>query len=237
MPQDVSAIRFEKVLARAEAVGIGTAAAGASSKKTETVSTGKKDARALLSEAYQRLKDHPEIRRVAPDGKVTYSDPVLAIASSWATLAEDFGTASVEGADLTEAQIHRWALIAVQAWINRGDKGMGALTARVPKAPLTFDKDIVRIAVVGDAGYRGVPQSQVIFMIQEIHAKAPFDLIIHLGDVYFAAGEREMLRHLLVPFSVIKAACTLCAEITISTTGLKLTLPRSRCCGSPAAFS
>jgi hypothetical protein len=205
MPDLVRASRFEEVLAKAEAVSVGTAGLGRTSKA--------KDARRLLNEAYRRLKEHPELRREAPDGAVTYSDPILAIAASWGKVAEDIATAAVEGDDLTESSILRWAVIGVEAWINRGDKGMSELAARVPKGALKIDKDVARIAVVGDAGYRGIPQQQVIFMIREVHEKNPFDLIVHLGDVYFSAGEAEVLRHLLVPFGAIDAPLvTLCGN-------------------------
>jgi hypothetical protein len=213
MPNPVRASRFEEVLAKAEAVSVGTAG-GRTSKTAALGRTSKaKDARRLLNEAYRRLKEHPELRREAPDGAVTYSDPILAIAASWGNIAEDIATAAVEGDDLTESSILRWAVTGVEAWINRGDKGMSELAARVPKGEFRIDKDVARIAVVGDAGYRGVPQQQVIFMIREAHEKNPFDLIVHLGDVYFSAGEAEVLRHLLVPFGAIGAPfMTLCGN-------------------------
>jgi predicted phosphodiesterase len=206
MTTEVDANRFEKVLAKGLAVSIGAAG------KTQRTSKPK-DAHQLLHEAYGRLKDHPELRRVAPDGAVTYSDPILAVAASWGAIAEDIATASVEGDDLTESSIWRWAVTGVQAWINRGDKGMSELAARVPTRTLNINKDVARIAVVGDAGYRGVPQQRVILMIREIHERSPFDLIVHLGDTYFSAGEQEVLRHLLVPFSAISAPLvTLCGN-------------------------
>jgi len=205
MPTAADPTRFEKVLARAEAASIGTAGKSRSSKA--------RDAHQLLNDAYRRLKENPELRRVAPDGAVTYSDPILAIAASWSTIAEDIAAASVEGDDLTESSMLRWAVTAVHAWINRGDKGMSELAACVPSGAIVIDKDVARIAIVGDAGYRGIPQQRVIFMIREAHERNPFDLIVHLGDVYFSAGEAEVLRHLLVPFSAIDARLvTLCGN-------------------------
>jgi hypothetical protein len=166
-----------------------------------------------LVEAFQRLKAHPQLRRVAPDGAVTYSDPILAVAASWSSIAEEIGGAAVEGADLTNASMWKWAIIGVQAWINRGDKAFSEQAARVPKHPLRIEKDVYRVAVVGDAGYSGVPQQRVLFMMREAHTRNPFELIVHLGDTYFSAGEAEVLRHLLVPFSAIDARLvTLCGN-------------------------
>jgi len=206
MPGKIRASRFEKALERGLAVPIGTAGKQRSAAR-------RKDASQLLREAYARLKDHPELRRAAPDGAITYSDPILAVAASWGGIAEDIATASVEGADLTESSIWRWAVTGVQAWINRGDKGMSELAAQVPTRTININKDVARIAVVGDAGYRGVPQQRVIDMIRDVHQRYPFDLIVHLGDTYFSAGEAEVLRHLLVPFSAINAPfVTLCGN-------------------------
>src|SRR5436305_4624265 len=161
--------RFERVLGKADAVSIGTAGAHPAAPS--------KDARRMLKDAYRRLKEHPELRREAPDGTFTYSDPVLAVAATWSGIAENIATAAVEGDDLTESSMLRWALTGVQAWLNRGDEGLSELAARVPTDDIRIDKNVARIAVVGDAGYRGVPQQQVMLMIREIHMKKPFDLI------------------------------------------------------------
>jgi hypothetical protein len=201
--------RFEKVLATGLAVPI----ARAGDRSTRHSKNDEEYARKLLKDAFQRLNNNPGLRLVAPDGAVTYSDPILAIASSWGSIAEEISSAAVEGADLTNASIWKWAITGVQAWVNRRDDGMAELAARVPSGPLSITKDTVRIGIVGDAGYRGVPQQNVIFMMREVHERKPFDLIIHLGDTYFSAGEAEVLRHLLVPFNVFEAPFfTLCGN-------------------------
>ena len=89
---------------------------------------------------------------------------------------------------------------------------MSDLAARVPRKSLKLSNP-ARIAVVGDAGYRGVIQDNVIDMIKKVHKQKPFDLLIHLGDVYFCAGNSEMLRNLLAPFSTIGIPwATLCGN-------------------------
>jgi hypothetical protein len=179
-------------------------------KLDSTLSSGAK-AVLLLREAFKRLDASPSLRRHAPDGRIAYSDPVLTAAAEYGEAAA-LASAS-EGADLKTSTIWRWAIVGVKAWLNKGDKGMSNLAARVPPEPIELKKTPTRIAVVGDAGYRGVVQDAVIDMIAKVHAEKPFDFLVHLGDVYFAAGADAMLLNLLAPFSKLGIRwATLCGN-------------------------
>lgn len=158
----------------------------------------------LIREAEARLRDQPELRRRAPDGTVTYSDPVLAVAHYYARVAAEEGaTAGPPGSELRDGSILRWIVVGVRSLFSRSKKELMDLAARVPTRTLRLDKEVARLGVVGDAGYQGKPQDQVLFLIREVHARKPFDLVIHLGDVYFAGSERDFFRHLLVPFDTL----------------------------------
>jgi Calcineurin-like phosphoesterase len=172
-------------------------------KRLNSTLPSKAKATLLLREAFKRLDDSPGLRRLAPDGRVAYSDPVLTAAAEYGEAAANIGlaSASVEGAELKNSTIWRWAIVGVEAWLNKGDKGMSDLAARVPTKPIELEGSPTRIAVVGDAGYRGVVQDAVIDMIANVHSKKPFDFLVHLGDVYFSAGAQAMLIHLLAPFN------------------------------------
>ena len=87
------------------------------------------------------------------------------------------------------------------------NKKLLELAARVPTKNLPIgNKEFARVAIVGDAGYKGVVQDAVIFMMRNVHEKKPFDLIVHLGDVYSAAGHKEMSENLQLPTPLPRAA-------------------------------
>jgi hypothetical protein len=184
---------FEGVLRAGAAVPFGSAAADDTS------------AREAIEQALRRLEQQPDVRCLAPDGAETYNDPVLAVAFAWAMAAsEAVGIAAAPtGSDLRTASLFKWALVGVKMWLNRGAAAFNDLAARIPSQALCINKETVRIAVVGDAGYRGVPQDNVLFMIKAAHQRESFDLLIHLGDTYFAGSEAEIVRHLLAPFGEV----------------------------------
>jgi hypothetical protein len=204
----LSAERFENLLEKGAAVRVGRAATSV------PVGEDLSDAQGLLSQALQHLRIHPELRRLAPDGRVTYTDPILAVAFAWASIAEQqVGQAAAAGADLVNASIWKWALTGIHAWRNRRHSGFLDLAGRTPEKSVESSKARLRIAIVGDAGYSGIPQRNVIRMISDRHSKRRFDYVIHLGDTYFSGGEAEFLHHLLVPFGTIGAPFfTLCGN-------------------------
>lgn len=192
----LSAGRFEAALREAAAL-------------PETVQAGAApQTSALLREAIGRLERRPDLRRLAPDGMVLYSDPILARAFAYARIANEAIAAAAwePGSELREGgrddlrSLARWIQVAVRTWWSRDRKQLRDLAAFTPKKTLRLDQDVLRLAVVGDAGYRGNPQDHVLFLIRERHVRAPFDFVVHLGDTYFAGSELEFQRHLLMPF-------------------------------------
>jgi hypothetical protein len=177
---------FETILARLAESEVGAAAAN--------------DPLTVLKAAQRRLVLNPALRSLAPDGRIAYGDPVLSVAHYWAeTAAAGVGAAAVEGDDLRESWSLRWMLAGVRDWLNRNAREFRDLAARVPTRALRIEKPVARIAVLGDAGYRGEPQAKVLRGIARRHAESPFDLVVHLGDTYFAGAPGDFLIHLLAP--------------------------------------
>jgi len=157
-----------------------------------------------LRKARERLDNNPTLFSGDPEGVYTYDDPVLAIAAflyqANSNIASVVSFAKTEGEELRNTAFWNWARTGIHAWLTAGDRSYTLLGGRTPTQPLMVNKDTLRIAVVGDAGYRGVAQANVIHEIKERHRSAPFDFIIHLGDVYFAGSGSEMLHNFLGPF-------------------------------------
>lgn len=165
------------------------------------------EARNELAEAFDRLEKDPTIRSPEHEGIFTYEDPVLANA---ALTARENGDAAVSpaavvpGEELTSKM--RWMLMGVK-WMRarmRSDEYLKDLASISPKPPTKFGVKPFRIAVVGDAGFKGYAQDTVLKMMLQRHKESPFDIAIHLGDVYFAAGIKQMQRNFLVPFSALR---------------------------------
>lgn len=157
-----------------------------------------------IRKAQQRLAKDPSLFSGNPDDVFTYEDPILALAAYFENSAKDFSSsiysADGSGDELQNASWWPWAKTAVHAWLARGDRSYVLLGGRTPTDTVRFDKDHLRIAVAGDAGYRGLAQTNVLRTIRERHREATFDLLLHLGDVYFAGSGNEMLRNFLSPF-------------------------------------
>lgn len=149
-----------------------------------------------LVDALARLDADPRLLSGDPNGEFTYEDPVLAVASACYRGMIPVGTAS-HGSELRQGLDLRWAIVAIRALKRRT---FDELNGRVPQRVVSFDSEPVRIAVVGDAGYRGNPQDRVLSLIQARHRRKPFDLLIHLGDTYFAGSSGAMLEQFLAPF-------------------------------------
>jgi calcineurin-like phosphoesterase family protein len=131
-----------------------------------------------------------------PDGPVIFEDQVLQAAWDIATSRDFYGTAG-EGDKLNYNVVHWIPLVLTLA------RGKFARTREVlhPRSPT---RDIAltlpaRLAIFGDAGYRGLAQRTVLDMIAARHRTRPFDALIHLGDTYHGGSEAEMFRHLVVP--------------------------------------
>lgn len=165
------------------------------------------DEEAVLAElrrAKQRLKKDPSLFSGDPEGFFTYEDPVLAITAylyqNHLLMSDALGIAGPGGERLRNESYWDWAKTAIHAWLSRNDKSCLTLMGMVPHEPYKLDQEVMRIAVVGDAGFRGQAQSNVIYDILETHRRTPFDLLIHLGDVYFSGNDGEFMHHFLGPF-------------------------------------
>lgn len=157
-----------------------------------------------LRRAKTRQKKNPSLFCGDPEGFFTYDDPVLAIAAylyqSHLLMSSVIGIAGERGEDLRNESYWNWAKTAVHIWLSRNDESYKTLMGMTPHETIEIDKDVVRLAVTGDAGFQGQAQSNVIYSIRDKHRSVPFDLLIHLGDIYFAGHGAEFLRHFLAPF-------------------------------------
>lgn len=159
---------------------------------------------AEVRRAFRRQKTNPSLFSGDPEGFFTYDDPVLAIAAylhqSHLLMSSAVGMAGDRGEQLRNESIWNWLKTAVQMWLSRNDKGYLTLMGMTPSEPIRIDKEHLRIAVVGDAGFECQAQKNVIDSIRSRHLVEPYDMLIHLGDIYFAGGPAEMLKNFLAPF-------------------------------------
>lgn len=157
-----------------------------------------------LRRAKNRLRKNPSLFSGDPDGYFTYDDPVLAITAyihqSQFLMSSALGLAGDDGQKLRNESFWQWARTGIHMWLSRNDKAFQTLMGMTPDEPISIEKETMRIAVTGDAGFRGAAQRGVIESIRASHSKTPFDFVIHLGDIYFAGSRGEMLRNFLAPF-------------------------------------
>jgi hypothetical protein len=154
--------------------------------------------------AFRRQKNNPSLFSGDPEGFFTYDDPVLAIAAyihqSHSLMSAAVGIAGDPGEKLRNESVLSWVKTAVHMYLSRNDKGYLTLMGMTPHEPITIDKEVLRIAVVGDAGFECQAQKNVIDNIRRRHLAKPYDMLIHLGDIYFSGGHGEMLKNFLAPF-------------------------------------
>jgi len=131
-----------------------------------------------------------------PDGPVIFEDPVLQAAWDAATCRDFYGTAG-EGEELDENFIH-WIPLVLKLVRGKLARTREVLTPRSPMRDVQLPWPL-RLAIFGDAGYRGLAQRTMLDLIKARHRTRPFDALIHLGDTYHGGSEAEMFRHLVVP--------------------------------------
>lgn len=157
-----------------------------------------------LRRAKARYKKDPSLFSGDPTDVFTYDDRVLAITAylyqAHVQMSSVLGLAGTEGEDLRNESYWKWAKTAIHMLLSRNDKSYQTLMGMTPRETIKIDKEVLRIAVTGDAGFRGQAQTNVIYNIRDRHRAAPFDLLIHLGDIYFAGQGDEVLHHFLAPF-------------------------------------
>jgi hypothetical protein len=156
-------------------------------------------ARALARDALQRLKANPSLQVLAgPEGPILYEDPLLDSAWACMELVQRSGLGvAAEGEDLDTRWYH-WLSLAPSLIRARFKRNWDTLKNCIPKKDVTL-KLPARVAIVGDAGYRGLAQKRVLGMIEQRHKQARFDAVIHLGDTYHGGNESEMFHHLVAP--------------------------------------
>jgi Calcineurin-like phosphoesterase len=161
----------------------------------------------LLLEAIERLDRNPSLLSGDPDEFFTYEDPILAVAlMSCQINADEIASAGQPGEDLRNGSVFAWARVGVHAFLSRYDSSLLELAGRTPTRVALIRKEKPRIAILGDAGYRGQSQDNVISSILQSHNKSPYDFAIHLGDTYYGGDESEMLKNLLEPLSALTNA-------------------------------
>ena len=126
----------------------------------EQATLSEAEAERELAAAVLRLQNDKGILSGDPNGLFNYDDPVLAaalICARQSALAEmEVMAAGLPGEELREGVL-RWAPTGIRAFFKRNDRSLIDLAAMVPSAPepLAPEKDVIRLALVGDAGYAG----------------------------------------------------------------------------------
>jgi hypothetical protein len=113
--------------------------------------------------------------------------------------------AGYPGSNLRNSALYEWGIAAVKAFLARGTQAYVTLGGLTPDDdhPVEFTEPL-RIAIVGDAGFRGWPQNRVLKLIADVHETNPFQALIHLGDIYFSGGADEVLKNFIAPFSPLR---------------------------------
>lgn len=160
-----------------------------------------------IKRAKAKQKNNPSLFSGDPDGFFTYDDPILAIAAylyqGQSLMGDALGIAGEVGENLRNDSYWDWLQVAIHAYHSRNKKSYLTLMGMTPQEAVKIDKDVVRIAVTGDAGFSGQSQSNVLYKIRQRHQQHPFDLIVHLGDVYFSGHGKEFIDYLVAPFKAI----------------------------------
>jgi hypothetical protein len=155
----------------------------------------------------RKLRRKPSLFSGDPEGFFTYDDPVLAITAylyqSHLLMSNTLGLAGDPGESLRNDSCWEWLKVGVHIFLSRNDADYLTLMGMTPQEPIKIDNETARIAIAGDAGFSGQAQSNIIYGIRDRHKAHPFDLFIHLGDVYFAGHGDEFLKHLIAPFKSV----------------------------------
>jgi hypothetical protein len=185
---------------------------------------GEAQAVSALLDAAKRLEKNPSLFSGDPNSVFTYEDPILAVAALWGRSADVFeqhllsSASAIEGSNLRKRSVWKWIVTGVRAWFSRHDHARLLLAGKTPTKVISTQKTEVHIAILRDAGFKGAAQDAVVRLMKDQHNKTPFDFVIHLGDVYFAAGPQEMLESLLVPLSVFSHSGGGCSHSSVITT-------------------
>src|SRR5262249_5167727 len=114
-----------------------------------------------------------------PDGPVVFEDPVFQAAWDIAASRDFFATAGA-GDELDYSIVH-WIPLVLSLVRGKLARTGEVLRSRTPERDVALSLPL-RLAIFGDAGYRGLAQRRVLDMIELRHRARPFDALIHLGD-------------------------------------------------------
>jgi hypothetical protein len=169
------------------------------------------DDQVALSEARQRLVDDPSLLKGDSAGGFTYSDETIENALYVLRLMNNPSLVELSraGHELNEGprEFARWIKVLFAAFRNQRHESLLQLAARHPAKGIVMNRSRLRIAVLGDAGFKGQAQARVLQMIlsrHNQHSDSAFDAVIHLGDVYFAGSSGEMDTNFLTPFQAFR---------------------------------
>jgi hypothetical protein len=157
--------------------------------------------RALLLNRYRELRERLERETAGsgPDVMVTAQDPALSrLQSRLAQIAEEgdpLGPGGQEvkfGTGFAGRDWFGW-LASLMDWVDRRDAHPFVSVS----APADTVPDRLQVAVVGDwgTGLYGAPP-----IADDMVKRGPFDLLLHLGDVYYSGTPEEVKERLVQPW-------------------------------------
>lgn len=156
-----------------------------------------------IQSSLKRLKENPDIFCGNPEGNFFYEDPILANALFYYLESKKIRivTASGRKKPISNRRIMDYVIAGVKAILNYGHSSYKKLFNKKPKESVISKKNVLHLAVIGDAGFsEGNIQGKVLSKIKARHKEEPFDYLIHLGDIYPAGGNSGVLEHFLAPF-------------------------------------
>jgi hypothetical protein len=169
-----------------------------------------------LRKSLARLTENPRIFTGDPDGIFTYDDPFLARAAFTYYLSEKgklskliasknfvTSTGNMDERLISETNWFDWVPAMFSIFRYRGDRSLELLKRKRPTDSIPIKEDRFRLALIGDAGFRGKVQKIILNKIKEMHETSTFNFLVHLGDTYFAGSDSEMRFNFLRPFKKV----------------------------------
>ena len=172
----------------------------------------------LIKAAVGRLDQHSEIFVGDPNGVFSYEDQVLATllylcnnietelnsVSETETLElKNNHIAYLDGEIISNDELTQWIKMGLNFVRTYSSEKLELLKSKIPENSIIMNKPALRLAIIGDAGFNGTVQKDVLQRIKKRHKENNFDFLIHLGDIYFGGKDGEMLHNFLGPFRKI----------------------------------
>jgi hypothetical protein len=153
---------------------------------------------ARYSQIMQRLRQEttavdPDVMITVPDREVSLAQSKLAMDGTPARRLDSGGQEVKFGAGLKGGDWFRW-LLSLNDWVDRKDAHVMPRPTSAQAATLANDS---RVAIVGDwgTGLYGAPK--IAASIRRMSEARPFDLLMHLGDVYYSGTKEEVQERFL----------------------------------------